>query len=105
MSINCTRCEGTGFRNADQFPLHVISLDDRIKWLDDRNRVLDRLGGCSCHINPPCQFCTDSHDIEICDCCGDGDDWYGIAGEHYNADDPQGPNGPYAGNGGLCQCH
>lgn len=45
------------------------------------------------------------HDIQVCDCCGDGDSWYDIPGEHYNAEDPIGHRGPYAYNGGRCECH
>lgn len=45
------------------------------------------------------------HDVAVCDCCGDGEGWYGIPGEHYNSDDPPGRTGPYAYNGGLCECH
>ena len=44
-------------------------------------------------------------DVQVCDCCGNEEEWYGIPGEHYNAEDPQGMNGPYAYNGGLCECH
>jgi hypothetical protein len=47
----------------------------------------------------------DDHDVHVCDCCGDGKSWYGVPGEHYNANDPPGPYGPYAYNGGLCECH
>lgn len=35
----------------------------------------------------------------------DGDGWYGEPGEHYGPDDPDGKDGPYAYNGGLCECH
>ena len=45
------------------------------------------------------------HDISVCDCCGDGESWYGEPGEHYNETDPRGPAGPYAYNGGLCECN
>jgi hypothetical protein len=41
----------------------------------------------------------------VCDCCGDGEGWYGEPGQHYTSDDPVGHNGPYAYNGGLCECH
>ena len=86
MSITCTRCEGTGFLNADQIPANVFErgVEAILRWMTSPE--------------------TD-HDVTICDCCGDGDDWYGEPGEHYNAKDPQGPNGPYASNGGLCECH
>ena len=37
MSINCTRCEGTGFLNADQIPNNLIDkgTDDVVSWLDN----------------------------------------------------------------------
>jgi hypothetical protein len=44
-------------------------------------------------------------DAAVCDCCGDGEGWYGTPGEHYGPDDPPGDRGPYANNGGLCKCH
>ena len=44
-------------------------------------------------------------DTAVCDCCGDGEGWYGIPGEHYNSDDPPGEDGLYRYNGGLCECH
>ena len=30
-------------------------------------------GGCACHLNPPCSFCTDHSECEICGqvCCTD----------------------------------
>lgn len=43
-------------------------------------------------------------DFQVCDCCGDGQNWYGQPGEHYNPEDLPGPQGPYAYNGGLCEC-
>ena len=42
---------------------------------------------------------------QVCDCCGDGEEWYGTPGEHYITNDPIGYNGPYAYNGGLYKCH
>ncbi|MFA5898016.1 MAG: hypothetical protein WC829_02765 [Hyphomicrobium sp.] len=44
-------------------------------------------------------------DAQVCDCCGNGESWHGVLGEHYNAEDPRGKHGPYAYNGGLCECH
>ena len=103
----CNHCEGTGFLNVDQVPSEVSNLGWEAihKWLDDRNAELEAARDCSCHISPPCPKCVLAHDVAICDCCGDGDGWYGTPGEHYGADDPQGPGGPYASNGGLCKCH
>lgn len=103
----CTRCEGTGFLNIDQYPgdAEKDGVDAVLEWIDERKSTRERLGGCSCHVAPPCSYCMESHDVQVCDCCGDGESWYGVPGEHYGPDDPPGPNGPYAGNGGLCQCH
>ena len=86
MSLNCTRCEGSGFLNLHQIPEGSLNPDDHEAvqvWMAQR----------------------DDHDVSVCDCCGDGEEWYGIPGEHYNSSDPVGDNGPYASNGGLCQCH
>jgi len=90
MGMICTRCEGTGFLNLEQVDEdtlhqfeatgdHQIILD----WIADRQRRMDRSGGCSCCICPPCHYCTElMHDVSVCDCCGDGEDWYGTPGEH-----------------------
>ena len=85
MPTSCTRCAGTGFLNTHQLP-DTVNRHDRdavLRWIE---------------IN-------DNHDICICDCCGDGEEWYGIPGEHYNKDDPPGHEGPYAYNGGFYECH
>ena len=91
MSQVCTRCGGSGFLNIEQvieddWEMMVLSSpgDEKIlKWIKTH----------------------DNHDVQVCDCCGDGDEWHGVPGEHYNEDDPPGPDGPYAYNGGLCECH
>jgi hypothetical protein len=83
--MNCTRCKGTGFLNAEQLPPEDDIFDDFpaiLRWISE----------------------TTGHDVQICDCCGDGDGWYGVPGEHYNNTDPPGRSGPYAYNGGLCEC-
>lgn len=86
MSTPCTRCDGTGFLNTHQLPDYVDGYDQGqvTVWI---------------------KTVAHKHDVKVCDCCGDGEDWYGTPGEHYNADDPQGSNGPYASNSGLCMCH
>lgn len=109
ISIVCTRCEGSGFLNVDQVPL-LVRADDAasiMRWLEGRNNMLTGLGGCSCSTSPhpPCGWCEEQHDVQVCDCCGDGEGHYGIPGEHYNPEDPMGEKGPYASNGGLAQCH
>lgn len=87
MAITCKRCEGMGFLNLHQIPeednIDYGDIDAVLRWI--RN-----------HTN---------HEVAVCDCCGDGEDWYGWPGEHYNSDDPPGNDGPYAYNGGLCECH
>lgn len=87
MATPCTRCESTGFLNVHQIPEELLDdwdFEAVQKWIED----------------------NDDHDVSACDCCGNGEDaWHGTPGEHYNNDDPQGPDGPYADNGGLCECH
>lgn len=85
MPTLCTRCEGTGFLN-----IHQIDLDVDIF---DKEAVLSWI---ATHGN---------HDVQVCDCCGNGEEWYGTPGQHYNSYDPIGMNGPYAYNGGICECH
>jgi len=88
--MKCNRCDGVGFLNMHQidsgYGMDVPDTGDYesiLQWIKSH---------------------TDN-DVSVCDCCGDGDNWYGIPGEHYNADDPMGDDGPYAYNGGMCECH
>lgn len=89
MPMNCTRCEGSGFLNLDHIPEEYYDefidgdVDATLKWMEE----------------------NDDHSVQVCDCCGNGEDWYDFPGEHYNLEDPIGENGPYAYNGGLCECH
>lgn len=88
--MNCTRCQCTGFLNLDQVEAETL---ERFDKTGDHQVILDWLAS------------HQDNDVAACDCCGDGDTWYGTPGEHYGTDDPQGPSGPYASNGGMCQCH
>lgn len=82
----CTHCDGSGFLNYD----------DRIASLDGNHEAI--LKWIRAH--------RDGTDMSVCDCCGDGEgNWHGEPGSHYGPDDPLGKNGPYAYNGGLCECH
>lgn len=85
---NCTRCDGCGFLNAEQLDINFVDThtpEEIVKWLHNS---------------------FDPTDVQVCDCCGDGDQmWYGTPGSHYGSDDLQGLDGPYAYNGGLCECH
>lgn len=86
MPTNCTRCEGTGFLNTHQLVDNALNLglESVLTWIRS----------------------TAHHDVQVCDCCGNGDDaWYGEPGWHYGPEDPRGPSGPYAYNGGLCECN
>lgn len=85
--LNCTRCGSTGFLNLpDDIEFSRMDNDDILEFINGRK--------------------DEYPDTTVCDCCGNGDDtWYGTPGEHYNSEDPIGKNGPYAYNGGLCECH
>ena len=90
MGLHCTRCDGSGFLNIDQLPEKALEAYDD----GDEQKILSWIAT------------NEEHDVQVCDCCGDGEEgWYGEIGIHYNADDPRGPNGPYAYNGGLCECN
>ena len=91
MSIICTRCAGTGFLNFEQIDPDVFGMD-----VPDSGNIDAILKWIETH---------DDHDVQVCDCCGNGYEWYGVAGEHYNTEDPTGLRGPYAYNGGVCECH
>ena len=91
MSITCNHCQGTGFLNIDQVEEDLeitinpesLNHDAVLEWITKAK----------------------DHDVAVCSCCGDGEDWHGTPGEHYNSDDLPGNNGPYAYNGGLCECN
>lgn len=101
----CTRCQGTGFLNIEQLPdelqngleesaFKYLSQDIKYKVVKSdswHGMVLEWI------IN------NEDHDVQVCDCCGDGDDWYGIAGEHDESD--FGRNGCYSYSGGLPECY
>jgi hypothetical protein len=80
----CTRCQGTGFLNSEQIPdgIDVSDVGKVLEWVSTHK----------------------DHDVSVCDCCGNGETWYDVAGNHYNGD-VRGADGPYAYNGGLCECN
>lgn len=88
--MKCTRCDGTGFLNLEQLPSDFYGKG----FEGDRERVLAWM-----------DTSEYDNDVQVCDCCGDGDAWHGIPGEHYSPDDRAGQDGPYAGNGGYAHCH
>lgn len=81
--MNCTRCEGTGFLNNHQIPSEILDRGHEavLSWLHNLKVATD---------------------VQVCDCCGDGEYWYSEAGEHDEAD--FGDYGPYGYNGGLPEC-
>jgi len=103
--LTCTRCEGTGFLNIHQLPEELQSgiknsafeyMGQNIKYkvvaTDEwHDMVLKWIAA------------EENHDVSVCDCCGNGEDWHGIAGEHDHND--YGKDGPYAYNGGLPECY
>jgi hypothetical protein len=82
----CNHCKGTGFLNIEQVPVVVQAngVDAILLWLKNKNEI---------------------NDVRVCNCCGDGEYWYGEAGQHYGPTDPRGKDGPYAYNGGLAECN
>ncbi len=69
MPYTCTRCQGEGFLNLDQVPANTYAEAQRrgdfheriLAWMDEQ---------------------MEAHDVQVCDCCGDGESWYGTPGEH-----------------------
>jgi hypothetical protein len=66
--MNCTRCSGTGFLNLQQIPDRDMALMGSAE--DWHQAVLSWIKS------------EKDHDIQVCDCCGDGEDWYATPGEH-----------------------
>ena len=85
----CTRCENSGFLNVEQLPYDILECDPSNFHETARAWIAANA----------------EHDVQVCDCCGDGEGWYGTPGEHYGPNDQPGSRGPYASNGGLCRCH
>lgn len=84
----CTRCDGTGFLNVHQVDDDTLRRFDEtgdhavvLAWIAERANRME--GGCTCAVShPPCAHCESQHDVSVCDCCGDGDGWYGERGHH-----------------------
>ena len=94
MTLTCIRCENTGFLNLHQVDAETLLCFDHdggVEVIEHWLKVQKRQ--------------NIDHDVQVCDCCGDGEGWYGIPGEHYTSDDPRGDSGPYSYNGGLCECN
>jgi hypothetical protein len=87
--VNCTRCSGEGFINLHQIPDAELAAAEAssdfnaaiVKWIEEH----------------------EGFDVQVCDCCGDGDDWHGDPGEH--DENVFGRSGPYGYNGGFPECY
>jgi hypothetical protein len=86
--LNCTRCENTGFLNISQVD------DATLRAFDNTGDHLIILEWIASH---------EEHDVQVCDCCGNGENWHNVPGEHDERD--FGRSGPYAYNGGLPECY
>jgi len=89
--VNCNRCKTTGFLNLEQ-------LDDVDPLL-----VAAVLEAPAHRVALWIQAGASRTDVQVCDCCGNGEEWYGERGEHEKSD--FGLAGPYAYNGGLPECN
>lgn len=90
MGDRCGPCDGTGFVNIDHVPESIRAEFE----LSDDHEV----------ISAWMLSTTEPHDVKVCDCCGDGEEWYGVPGDHNPADYGQ-SGGPYGYNGGVPECH
>jgi hypothetical protein len=101
----CTRCQGTGFLNIEQLPKELQDglADSTFKYLskDIKYKVVRTDSWYDLvlkWINN-----NEEHDVIVCDCCGNGEDWYYDPGEHHECN--FGKNDVYAYNGGLPECY
>ena len=71
-------CEGSGFLNAKQIPAEIFieGTEAIVDWIDETNSPFED-SCCSCHINPPCSYCTDRTQVEVCSCNDFADDFKG----------------------------
>lgn len=101
----CTRCQGTGFLNIEQLPEELQNglEESAFKYLsaDIKYKVVKTDGWHTLVLKWIIH--NFDHDVCICDCCGDGEGWYGNPGEHDEHD--YGKNGVYVYNGGLPECY
>ena len=80
--MNCTRCDGTGFLNLDQLEAAIL---ERFNSTGDRQVILDwidRQAAKMIRVRCKCDYCRLQHDVQVCDCCGDGESWHGEPGRH-----------------------
>jgi len=73
----CNRCEGSGFLNLEQVDCHA---KETFCETGDPSIILQWIAT------------NIDHDVDMCDCCSDSNDWYGEPGWHdwNNPNDPKG---------------
>ena len=67
---NCSKCDNTGFTEADTIPEEIFNKGTMaiLDWIDEINGPFEG-ASCSCHCgNPPCSKCTDTTLVEACQC-------------------------------------
>ena len=82
--MTCTRCGATGILNIEQCPdkIQELTAEEILKWAA---------------ANQP-------NDVTVCDCCGDGAEFWHYHPGHHDTNDFHDPRGPYADNGGVPEC-
>jgi hypothetical protein len=65
--MTCTRCACSGFLNLDQVDAETLGCFEET---GDHQIILDWIAANS------------AHDVQVCDCCGDSETWYGKPGQH-----------------------
>jgi len=68
----CTRCQQSGFINLHQIP------EDEMDAINEAPDFIEAVQAWMA-ANP-------DSDVSVCDCCGDGDEWYGEPGEHHTGE-------------------
>jgi len=68
----CTRCDGTGFLNLHQVDMNTL---DRFYAEYDFRIIFDWMK-------------DNLSDVQLCDCCGDGEGWYYMPGLHHISEIP-----------------
>ena len=98
-TFHCTRCDGTGFLNIEQVSDHVLrefqatgNHELILSWIVRRNLQRGDQGCYCAATRAPCGWCENAHDVAICDCCGNGETWHGVPGEH-DWDNPEDTKG------------
>jgi hypothetical protein len=71
----CTRCDGTGFLNLQQVDEATLLTFDAT---GDHTIILRWIA-------------ENTTDCSVCDCCGDGEEWYDELGRHNVNDNPYEP--------------